>query len=81
MMWWNHGFWGSGWGWLAFAVMAVVMLACMAMMARMMMRHSTSPPTWQTSSRDQETPGQILERRLASGEIDVEEFKRLRDAL
>ena len=81
MMWGNHGFWGSGWGWPVFAIMAVAMFACMAMMARMMMRHGTSPPMWQASRRDQEPPGQILERRLASGEIDVEEFRRLRDAL
>lgn len=90
MMWGNHGFWGSGWGWPVFAIMAVAMIACMAMMGRMMMRHGTSPatgenstsrPTWETSNRAGETPGQILERRLASGEIDVEEFRRLHDAL
>jgi uncharacterized membrane protein len=81
MMWWNHGFWGSGWGWPVFAIMAVAMFACMAMMARMMMRHGTSRPAWETSNRDQKPPEQILARRLANGEIDVEEFDRLRDAL
>lgn len=81
MMWGNHGFWGSGWGWPVFAIMAVAMIACIAMMARMMMRHGPSPPTWETSNRAEEPPEQILERRLASGEIDVEEFRRLRDAL
>jgi hypothetical protein len=40
------------------------------MMARMMMRHGTSPPMWQASRRGQEPAEQILERRLASGEID-----------
>ena len=73
--------WASGWGWPVFAIMAMAMVACMAMMARMMMRHGTSRPTWQKSRRGQEPPEQILERRLASGEIDVEEFKRLREAL
>ena len=90
MMWGNHGFWGSGWGWPVFAIMAVAMITGMVMMGRMMMRHGTSPstgenstsrPTWETGNRAGETPGQILERRLASGEIDVEEFQRLRDAL
>jgi uncharacterized membrane protein len=80
-MWWNHGFWGSGWGWPVFAVMAVAMVAGMAMMARMMMRHGTSPPRQETGNRGQEPPEQILARRLASGEIDVQEFRRLRDAL
>jgi hypothetical protein len=41
MMCWNHGFWGSGWGCSVFAIMAVAMVACMAMMGRMMMRHGT----------------------------------------
>jgi putative membrane protein len=90
MMWGNHGFWGSGWGWPVFAIMAVAMIAGMVMMGRMMMRHGTSPstgenstsrPTRETGNRVEETPGQILERRLASGEIDVEEFQRLRDVL
>jgi uncharacterized membrane protein len=81
MMWGNHGFWGSGWGWPVFAIMAVAMIGCMVMMGRMMMRHGTSPSTRETSNRAEETSEQILERRLASGEIDVEEFRRLRDAL
>jgi putative membrane protein len=81
MMWWNHGFWASGWGWPVFAVMAVAVLAGMVMMGRMMMRHGTSWPRWGTSNRGEERPEQILARRLASGEIDVEEFRRLRDAL
>lgn len=90
MMWWNHGFWGSGWGWSVFVIIVVAMVACMAMMGRMMMRHGTSRPMWDgtsrptwrgASDRDQEPPEQILERRLASGEIDVEEFNRLQDAL
>lgn len=81
MMWWNHGWWGSGWGWSVFAVMAVAMIACLAMMGRMKMRHGMSRLTGETSNRGQEPPEQILARRLASGEIDVEEFERLRDTL
>ncbi len=64
-----------------FAVMAVAMTACMVMMGRMMMRHGTSRPTGETGNREAEPPEQILARRLASGEIDVEEFEHLRDAL
>jgi putative membrane protein len=90
MMWWNHGFWGSGWGWSLFVIFVVAMFACIVMMGRMMMRRGTSGPMregpsrpswWGAGDRDAESPEQILDRRLASGEIDVEEFNRLRDAL
>jgi putative membrane protein len=77
MMWWNHS-WGSGWGWIL--VMAVVMVVCVAMMARMM-RHGGSGPTGSADNRDGDAPERILARRLASGEIDVAEFERLRGAL
>jgi uncharacterized membrane protein len=73
-MWWNHGY---GWGWPVFLVIAVV---CVAMMAGMM-RHGGWARTQRTSSRDEDAPERILARRLASGEIDVQEFERLRDAL
>lgn len=81
MMWWNHGFWGSGWGWPVSAVIAVAMLACMAVMVRMVMRHGSSRPTWEPGNGGEEPPEQILARRLAAGEIDVEEFEHLRDTL
>ena len=56
------------------------MLFCMAMMV-MMMRHGMPGHTRQTSNRDEDAPESILTKRLASGEIDVEEYERLRDAL
>jgi uncharacterized membrane protein len=77
MMWWNHS-WGSGWGWIL--VMAVVMVVCVAMMARMI-RHGGSWRMGPADTRDEDAPERILARRLASGEIDVAEFERLRDAL
>jgi hypothetical protein len=78
MMWWNHS-WGFGWGWIL--VMGVAMVVCMAMMARMMMGHSGGGRVWSAGNRDENAPERILARRLASGEIDVQEFDRLRDAL
>jgi uncharacterized membrane protein len=78
MMWW-HNSWGSGWGWIL--VMGLAMVVCMAMMAGMM-RHGAWGRMWPAGNRDQEeAPERILARRLASGEIDVAEFERLRDAL
>ena len=78
MMWWTHSSWGFGWGWIL--VMGVAMVVCMAMMARMM-RHGAWGRMWPSGSRDEDAPERILARRLASGEIDVAEFERLRDAL
>jgi uncharacterized membrane protein len=78
MMWWNHGSWGFGWGWIL--IMGVAMVVCMAMMARMM-GHGTWGRMWPSGNRDEDAPERILARRLASGEIDVAEFERLRDAL
>jgi uncharacterized membrane protein len=79
MMWWNHS-WGFGWGWIV--VIGVAMVVCMAMMARMM-GHGAWGRRWPSGNRDedQDPPERILARRLASGEIDVAEFERLRDAL
>lgn len=74
MMSWSNGF---GWGWLVFLVMAVF---CVAMMAGMM-RHGMPARVQRASERDENAPERILARRLASGEIDVEEFECLRDAL
>ncbi len=78
MMWWNHS-WGFGWGWIV--VMGVAMVACMAMMARMMRPGGSGGFMRQMSNRDEDAPEQILARRLASSEIDAQEFERLRNAL
>jgi uncharacterized membrane protein len=73
MMWWGNN---GSWGWAAF----LVMLVCAAMMVGMM-RHDTSAHTRSASNRDEDAPERVLAKRLASGEIDVEEFERRRDAL
>ena len=77
MMWW-HNSWGPGWGWIL--IIAVAMAVCMAMMARMMW-HGGSGFMRQMGNRDEDAPERILARRLASGEIDVQEYQRLRGAL
>jgi uncharacterized membrane protein len=74
MMWWSNGWWG----WVL--VVGAGMVLCMAMMARMM-RHGTWGRMWPSGDRDEDTPERILARRLAGGEIDVQEFERLREAL
>jgi uncharacterized membrane protein len=76
MMGWNNSG-GFGWGWIL--VMAVAIVVCVAMMARMM-QHGASRHRGPAGDPDVDAPEAILARRLASGEIDVEEFERLRDA-
>jgi uncharacterized membrane protein len=56
------------------------MVVCMTMMAGMM-RYGAWRRMWPAGNRDEDAPERILARRLASGEIDVAEFERLRDAL
>jgi uncharacterized membrane protein len=61
--------------------MAVVMIICMVLMARMM-RHGMCAPPRRRAERDELlTPERLLANRLASGDIDPDEYKRLRDAL
>lgn len=69
-----------GVGWLI--VMVPMMLLMMGGMMWMMMRGmggSSSPPN--ESSGTTESPGDILERRFAEGEISIEEYRARREAL
>ena len=68
--------WGAGW-WL---VGAGFMVLCMLMMGRMMggMGHRQSGHGGHGRSDD---PERTLADRLARGEIDVEEYQRLLEAL
>ena len=68
MMWW----WPFG---------AVFMIVCMVMMFRMMGAGGMSRSRRYESARERPDAERILANRLASGEIDVEEYGRLRDAL
>lgn len=65
--------WGAGW-WL---VGAGFMVLCMLMMGRMM-GHGHSGHSGHGRSDD---PERTLADRLAKGEIDVEEYERLLEAL
>ena len=68
--------WGAGWG----LVGAVFMVFCMVMMVRMMgMGHSGHSGDSGHGGSDE--PERTLANRLAKGEIDVEEYERLLEAL
>jgi len=61
--------------------MAVFMIICMAMMAHMMSRGMPGSRFGNAEQRRPGGPERTLANRLASGEIDVEEYQRRLDAL
>jgi len=74
------GSWGDGWWWPGIVVMFIFMVFCMMMMARMMGGMSDSR-SHESERHGPDVPERTLANRLASGEIDVDEYERLRDAL
>ena len=86
-MWWWGGY---HWWWPGPVLMAVFMVVCMAVMA-VRMGHGRMPAgmggmcgLWgrHHSGRHQtDTPGQILDERLARGEIDIKEYRRIQESL
>jgi putative membrane protein len=82
-MWWG----GFHWWWSGPVLMCVGMLVCMAVMA-LMMGHGRGMGGmgrfWgqNRSGRDQAgTSGQILDERLARGEVDIDEYRRIQQTL
>lgn len=72
---WNSD--GSGWAW-TWVLVGVLGMFCVAMMANMM-RHGSSGSTQQDGASN--SYERIRAERLARGEIEVEEYRRLRGAL
>lgn len=86
MMWWWGGY---HWWWPGLVLMAVFLVVCIAGMA-LMMGHGRMPAGmggmrgfWgQHSYRHQtDTSEQILDGRLARGEIDIKEYRRIQQTL
>ena len=86
MMWWWGGY---HWWWPGLVLMAVFMVVCIAGMALMMSHGRMSACMggmrrfWgQHSGRYQtDTSEQILDERLARGEIDIKEYRRIQQTL
>lgn len=80
---------GYTWGWPGFVLGAVLMVACMALMGRMMghgrmsnhLNHAHRPGRQAPAGHETEVPEQTLELRLVNGEIDIDEYNRLHDLL
>lgn len=80
---WNGGMGGAGWLFMSlFWVLLIVVIVWAAAQLfpgrRERSEAAAGPPVGRPAT---EQPRQILERRLASGEIDVETYEKLRDAL
>lgn len=69
--------WGSGW-WIFGALFMVI---CMVVMARMMMGHGDHGGHGGAQHGERDSAGRTLDNRLARGEIDIEEYERLRETL
>lgn len=73
---WDNGMGAGGWILMILVWVALIVLIAWAIGRLFPLRAATE-------SRDEttETPDEILDRRLARGEIDTEEYARLRDAM
>jgi uncharacterized membrane protein len=77
----RHGSWGHDWWWPGILIMALVMILIMLMMARMMGHHDSRTRFGEADPGTPDAPERILANRLASGEIDAEQYHKLRNAL
>jgi putative membrane protein len=72
---WHHGDMGFGW-WLVMFFINVAFWGAVIYGIVWLVRGGMHRTSYRGS-----TPGEILDRRLASGEISVEEYERLRERL
>ena len=73
---WDSGMGAGGWVFMILAWVALIGLVVWAVSRLFPARSAGDSPEQAT-----ETPEEILDRRLARGEIDTDEYARLRDAL
>jgi putative membrane protein len=67
--------WGMGYGWIIMLVFWVLLVGLVVWAV------SRLAPRSMSGSGRRETTLEVLQRRLANGEISVEEFVRIRDEL
>ena len=65
--------------WFVGAICVMMVLGAIALVAFLVMR--TQSPSPATFPAMRETPLQILDRRLAAGQIDADHYKQARDLL
>ena len=69
----------SGWGWVMMSFGLVFWLALIGLLFWAISEWATKRDTGRPSSA--ESPREILDRRFARGELDLEEYRRALDAL
>lgn len=74
---WNEAHHASGWMWLWMGAWSLLVIAGIVALVVIGMRAVDRGG----AQRGPEEPMDILERRFAAGELDVEEFERRRDTL
>lgn len=69
--------WGMGTGWIVMVVFWVLVVAALVWAVARLAPH----PGGGAGRSTRETPVEVLQRRLANGEISSEEYLRIRDQL
>jgi len=69
---------GYGWGWMMLMPLVWIVLIAAIAWAVVQLAHT---PGGRSNHDRQESPQEILDRRLASGEIDADAYRRIRDEL
>jgi putative membrane protein len=78
-----YGGWGGGWGWMMLMPLLWIVLVVVIVWAVVQFTQPGGRRSSQTdySQPRRETPQEILDRRFASGEIDVDAYVEARDRL
>jgi putative membrane protein len=76
---WGHG-WGYGGGWWMWVLMLLGTIGFWLLVAYVVRSVLVGRPH-QTSTTDAREPLHLLDERLARGEIDLEEYQRVRNVL
>ncbi|HEX6872016.1 MAG TPA: hypothetical protein VF163_13025 [Micromonosporaceae bacterium] len=74
-----YGYWSGWWGWMMLMPLFWVAVIAVATWAVIRFAQRPSEPSVQPPPR--QTPQEILDRRFASGDIDVDTYVQARDQL
>lgn len=75
-----HSGWGSGW-WILMPILWIVLIGAIVWAVTQLFPGRDGRHSGNRRDRLDETPEEILDRRLASGEIDVETYDATREKL
>ncbi len=81
MMWWNNGMGWGGMGWGGWVVMILAMVAVWALVAFAGIAIFRGIRNGRSGTLPERDASQVLDERLARGEIDIDEYHARHDAL